>query len=270
MGFKENLLKKMGIDILAAKVSTSVEPKVDAANFDEDSARRLIKMGGFPHPELKVRTLELYILENDGDKKKIIVLDNALDIYDTTIDDVAMRKSPTLKEIFNLRNARKILSDNDVLVSERTESVRILKKMLIDGLDLTYTQADIDEIANEGGASLASGDIDGVMESLDLFGEMLGFRKPPEMFQHPYGEVRGNLERGSLGEMQFGPAVIYDDSHNWLKFVASTIDSRNNDELGRYLQILKGDIPADADGVDVFMRLSQLVMERKPLLNETS
>ncbi len=38
MGFKENLLKKMDIETLAAKVSTTVEPKVDAANFDKDLA----------------------------------------------------------------------------------------------------------------------------------------------------------------------------------------------------------------------------------------
>ena len=85
------------------------------------------------------------------------------------------------------------------------------------------------EIADEGGTSLESGDIDGVMESLDLFGEMLGFRKPPEMFQLPHGDFRGTLGRGSVGEMQFGPAVIYDDTHNCLKFVASTIDSRKNE-----------------------------------------
>ena len=108
MGFKENLLKKMDIESLAAKVSTTVKPKVDAANFDKDLARRLIEIGGFPHVELKDRDLDLYTLEDDGEKEKIIVLDNALDIYDTTIDDVAMRKSPTLKEIFNIRNARKI------------------------------------------------------------------------------------------------------------------------------------------------------------------
>lgn len=77
-------------------------------------------------------------------------MDNGLAIYHTTIDDVALRKSPTLKEVVSFRNARKILSDGDVRVSKRTNPVRIVKEMLIDELDLSYTDADIDGIAYEG------------------------------------------------------------------------------------------------------------------------
>lgn len=270
MGFKENLLKKIDIDKLAAQVAATVEPQADAAKFDKASARRLIEMGGFPRVEPEDRDLELYILRNDAEKKTIIVLDNGLAIYHTTIDDVALRKSPTVKEMVSFRNARKILSDGDVRVSKRTDSVRTVKKMLIDGLDLSYTDADIDGIAYESAASLEGIDMDGVLQNLTLFSEILGFQKAPKLFQAAHCEIRGDLEKGPEGEMRFGPAFIYDKMHDSLKFISSKIDSRVKDELDRYLQILKGEAPADAEGVDVFRRLKQLVMERRPVLNENS
>jgi hypothetical protein len=270
MGFKENLLKKMDIDKLAAQVSSTVEPQADAAKFDKASARRLIEMGGFPRVEPEDRDLELYILENETDKKTIIVLDNGLAIYHTTIDDVALRKSPTVKEMISIRNARKILSDNDVRVSKRTDSVRTVKNMLLDRLDLSYSDADIDGIAYEGAASLEGKDTDGVLQSLSLFSEILGFQNAPKLFQSSDCEIKGSLEMGSGGEMRFGPNFIYDKDHNSLKFISSKIDSRITDELDRYRQILNGVVPADAEGVDVFRQLKQLVMNRKPVLNEVS
>jgi hypothetical protein len=268
MGFKENLLKKIEIDKLAAQVAASVEPQADAAKFDKGAAGRLIEMGGFPHVELKDRGLELYILKDDGEKKKIIVLDNGLAIYDTTIDDVAFRKSPTVKEMISFRNVRKILSDEDVRVSKRAESVRTLKKMLIDGLDLTYSEEDIDKIAYEGAASLEGKDTGGVLESLNLLSEVLGFQKAPKLFQSAHSEIRGDVEKGPGGEIRFGPAVIYDQTQYTLKYISVTFDSRVEDDLERYRQVLNGEASADAEGIDVFRRLKELVMDRKPVLTD--
>ena len=268
MGFKENLLKKIEIDKLAAYVAASVEPQADAAKFDKGAARRLIEMGGFPRVELKDRDLELYILEDDGEKKKIIVLDNGLAIYDTTIDDVALRKSPTVKEMISFHNARKILSDQDVRVSKRTDSVRTLKKMLIDGLDLSYSEDDIDKIAYEGAASLEGNDTAGVMESLTLLSEILRFQKAPKLFQSASGEVRGDVAKSADGVVRFGPAFIYDRTHDTLKYISVTFDSRVEDDLERYRKILKDEASADAEDTDVFRRLKELVMDRKPVLTD--
>ena len=69
MGFKENLMKKMEIEKLAKQVAATVAPQADAAKFDKDGARRLFEMGGVPYVDLKDRDLELYILEDDGEKK---------------------------------------------------------------------------------------------------------------------------------------------------------------------------------------------------------
>ena len=268
MGFKENMLKKIEIDDLAVQVANSVKPQTDAAKFDKAAARRLLEMGGFPHVVLKERDLELYILEDDGEKKKIIVLDNGLAIYDTTIDDVAMRKSPTVKEMISIRNARKILTDSDVLVSKRTDSVRTVKKLLIGQLDLTYTDDDIARIGYEGAASLEGKDLDGVRESLTLFGEILGFQNAPKLFQSAHCKIKGELGKDAAGETQFGPAVIFDEANDSLRFIASPVDSRRKDDLIYYRTILDNEVPADAEGIEVFRRLRQLVLDRKPVLAE--
>ena len=269
MGFKENLLKKIEIDKLASQVAAMVEPQADAAKFDKASARRFIEMGGFPRVEPEHRDLELYVLEDDAEEKTIVVLDNGLAIYRTTIDDVALRKSPTVKEMISFRNARKILSDNDVRVSKRKDSVYTMKKMLIDGLDLSYTDADIDGIAYEGAASLEGKDGDGVIQSLALFSEILGFKKAPKLFQAPHYEIQGNFEKGAGGELIFGPAYMYDKMKDSLKFISSTFNSRKEDDLDRYRHILNGEQSADAEVIDVFRQLKQLVLSRKPDLKKT-
>ena len=96
--------------------------------------------------------------------------------------------------------------------------------------------------------------------------EILGFKKAPKLYQAPHCEIRGDLEKGPGGDMKFGPAVIYDQMNDTLKFVSSPVDSRDSDELDGYRQILDGEVPADATGVDVFRQLKQLVMERRPVL----
>ena len=131
MGFKENLLEKIEIDTLAVKVAESVTPPAEGSKFDKSATRQLLEMDDFSHLELKDRGLELYILEKGAKKDKIIVLDNGLAIYHTTVEDVALRKSPTVKEMISIRNAIKILSDKDVRLSKRENSVQTVRYMLI-------------------------------------------------------------------------------------------------------------------------------------------
>lgn len=267
MGFRENLLKKIEVEKLADKVTANVMNQVDASRFDKQSARRLLELGGFPKVELDDRDLELYILKTDGEKKEMIVLDNGLAIYDTTIDDVALRKSPTVKEMISLRNAKRILSDEDVRVSKRVDSVRTIEKMVLDEIDLTYTEEDIAEIALDGAVSLESGYADGVLENLSLFSEILGFKKAPVLYQSAHCEIHGEVGKGPAGETQFGPAAIYDNANDSVRFIASVVDSSRKDDLIYYGMILEDEVEADAEGIQVFKQLQKLVMDRKPNLS---
>ena len=91
-----------------------------------------------------------------------------------------MRRSPTVKEMISIRNAFKILNDKDVIVKKGPETLETIQKECIDLLDLSYKKTDLTAIAEDGTASLENAYQDGVIESLSLFGELLGFEHPPE------------------------------------------------------------------------------------------
>ncbi|MBU2621632.1 MAG: hypothetical protein KKD92_04875, partial [Proteobacteria bacterium] len=114
MSFKENLLKKIRIDKMAEKMLNSIGPPDSGRKVDKETMRKMLEMSAYQ--TRKERDLELYIHDNADGIKRILVLDNELPLYNTTVDDVVLRKSPTLKEMLSIRNALKILNDADVIV----------------------------------------------------------------------------------------------------------------------------------------------------------
>ena len=74
-------------------------------------------------------------------------------------------------------------------------------------------------------------------------------------------DVEGDVGKGAGGVIRFGPAFIYDQTHDTLKYISVTFSSRVEDDLERYRQILNGEASADAEGIDVFRRLKELVMD---------
>ena len=117
MAFKENLLSKIRIDQLAGQVRASIGPEGSEAKLDKNAMRQLLAMSPYVHR--RERDLDLYVEDTAAAVKKILVLDNELPIYRTTIEDVAMRKSPEVGEMVKIRNIVKILRDSDV-TSPRT------------------------------------------------------------------------------------------------------------------------------------------------------
>ena len=181
MSFKENLLTKIKIDQLSEKITTSIGPADSGKKVDKETLRALLKMA--PHEYQKKRDLELYILKENKSTNRILVLDNELAIYKTSVDDVVLRKSPTLKEMLSIRNAIKILSDASVVVCKKEASINYVKDMLIRQLDLSFDHSDLTEIEHDGSISLERGYEDGVKQSLTLFGELLGYHLPPKPLQ---------------------------------------------------------------------------------------
>jgi hypothetical protein len=145
MGFRENLLKKMEIDRLADQVRRSLAPVEGQQRIDSAAMRALLEMSSYRHH--RERDLDLYCQEDEDGTPLILVLDNGLNLYQTTVADVALRKSPTLKEMISIRNAIKILNDKDVLISRKADTLQRIQKELIDALDLAYTRDDIEAIA---------------------------------------------------------------------------------------------------------------------------
>ncbi len=262
MSFKENLLQKIKIDKTAKQVIASIGPPGSDRKVDKEIMRRLLKMSSYAYR--KERDLDLYIQDVDADKTRILVLDNDLAIYNTFIEDVALRKSPTVKEMINIRNIIKILNDTDVVISKKEESVKTIQKECSDMLDLSFDESDLDEIVKDGAASLDREYADGVIESLDLFAEILGYSPPPKAFKIGHHEIIGALTKKESGEIIFGPMVIYSIIHNSLKLMDQQVGSFDKGKIEFVHQVASGKEKSDAEGPDVFQYLKKMAVKLNP------
>ena len=227
---------------------------------DIKALRELLGMSPYTHHQ--ERDLDLYIQKTAGDKDRIIVLGNDLPMYLTTVADVAMRRSPTVKEMISIRNAFKILNDTDVVVTKGPETLQAIQKECIDLLDLSYQKADLVAIAEDGAASLENAYQDGVIESLVLFGELLGFQDPPKDLMHEHLFIIGLSTQKPQEGAYYGPLVLYDKIHNNLKFIDKKLPVSDKEKIEWIHQVAKGLAPASAEGPGVFQVLMQA--EKKP------
>ncbi len=253
MGFRENLLQKIKIDDLARKVARSLNSG-DAAKFDKAAMRELLGLGDYP--EINEREFSLFILEKGAETDRMIVLDNGLGIYQTTLNDVLMRKSPTVKEMISIRNAMKILNDKDVLISKKSDSLETVRTDVVGKLDLSFTPEDIDDLARDGQASLESNYGAGVLEILTLFTELLHYENPPKAFDQRHFYIRGK----KADKAGFGPAVVYDQINSKLIFIDDAFDTTKSSDPARFKAIVTGDESPSANGSEVFDRLKAAVL----------
>lgn len=253
MGFRENLLQKIKIDDLARKVARSLNSG-DAAKFDKAAMRELLGLGDYP--EVTEREFSLFILEKGSETDRMIVLDNGLGIYQTTLEDVLMRKSPTVKEMISIKNAMKILNDKDVLISKKTDSLETVRADVAGQLDFSFTPEDIDDLARDGKASLESNYSDGALEILTLFTELLHYEKPPKAFDVRHFYIRGKKADKAV----FGPAFGYDQINGKLIFIDDSFDSSKKSDPTRFKAIVTGDESPSAKGSEVFDLLKAAVL----------
>ena len=260
MSFKENLLNKIKIDRLAAKVMASMGPAESGRKVDKEAMCQLLEMSPYKHE--KSRDLDLYVEPMDGELKKILVLDNELPIYRTTIEDVTIRKSPLIKEMVKIRNMIKILKDSDVKISRKDESVKAIQQECIDELDLSFNTIDIEDIAKDGQVSLERDYPDGVVESLELFAELLDYKPASRAFQLSRHILFGALNTKAGGEVVYGPMVIYSQIHGTLKLIDEQISSFDKPKIELIQQVATDKQKAAAEGPEVFEHLKNLVLNR--------
>jgi hypothetical protein len=260
MSFRENLFKKIEIDQLSNKVLNSIGPPQSDRQVDKDAVRQLLEMS--PYRYQRERDLDLYIHKDQTAREKILVLDNELPIYDTTIEDVAMRKSPYIKEMVSIRNAIKILKDSDVKISIKQDSVQTIQKECIDLLDLSFNKSDIDEIAKNGAASLDNSYADGVTESLTLFAELLSYQPPPKIYQSRHHKIVGALTQKESGETIYGPTAIYSLIDNAIKMIEEPISSFDKRKIEFFQQVVQGNEKASIEGPAVFQYLKDAVLNK--------
>ncbi len=260
MPFKDNLLKKIAIDRMAQTVRRSLGPPESGRKTDKETMRRLLEMGPYAHR--KERDLDLFVHRDEKNPPKILVLDNELALYQTRISDVALRKSPTIKEMVKIRNIIKILNDKDVVIAKKEAAIEIIQKECIDLLDLSFTKTEIDAIAHDGAASLSQGYADGVVEALDLFGELLAYRPPPKAFKMSGFKIIGARTKSPKGEVCYGPVVVFSLIYNTLKLSDDQIGSFDKEKITAFHDIASGKTDAAAEGGAVFEYLKKAVMQK--------
>jgi len=258
MSFKENLLKKIEIDQLAENMRLSLKRQDNGSRIDKTSMQRLLEIASYQYE--RQRDLDLYVKENPAGAMRILVLDNELAIYATTVADVVLRKSPTIKEMVNIRNAIKILNDSNVVVCKKADSVAAVHQECIDTLDLSLDRSDFEAIATDGRIALEIDDTEGVRECLSLFREMLDFSPPPRHFSVGPLEIAGKLTAKENGEILFGPAVIYRPADNNLKYIEETISTLDRQRSDFMLHVAAGKVKAAGEGSAVFQYLKDIAI----------
>ncbi len=262
MSFKENLLKKVAINRLAQKVTASWGPPASGGRMDRALMEQLLTMG--PYQPEKKRDLTLYRTTDPDFVDTLLVLDNELGIYRAAAEDIALRKSPTVKEMVSIRNIRKILNDTDILVSKKETSLETVRRVCINQLDLNFTRDDLNALAADGKAALQNAYTQGVVESLHLFAEIAGFKAPPKAFRHPHHEMIGALAAKTAGETIYGPIAMYSKMHNRLQFIGEAISSYDKQQMKMFQAIANGQKEVNVEGEAVFDHLAGHCYSRHP------
>ncbi len=271
MSFKDALIKKIKIDKLAKKTLASIGPPDSERKVDKEALRTILTMASYTMK--KERDLELFLSSLDSGKKRILVLDNELAIYNTTIKDVVLRKSPNVKEMLNIKNVFKILNDSDVLVSKREDSVKAVQEESIDKLDLSFNRSDIDGIAEDGVASLKKEDTHAVLETLSLFSEILGYTQLPQnVLGFAHGRILGALTREKSGNITYAPLVIYEVVNNTIKLIDTRFMIKDKQQAKLIRDIATGEKPATLEGNDVFFCLAKFcnALDKISMFNDSA
>ncbi len=259
MSFKDQLRKKIEINTLAVRIKASIGPPDSGRRVDKDLVRQLLAEGGYE--KIIERDMELYRLAPSGDTPRLLVLDNDLPIYGTSVEDVVLRKSPVVKEMLNIRNVMKILNDADVVISKKDVSLNTLREELIAGLDLRFTAEDIDDLVYDGRSAIANRYADGVQETLRFLADLLGYAPAPKALQVPHHTVWGAFGKSPAGTI-FGPIVLYDAMHNALKQIQQPIDWSNPEDMARYEAVVSDATSANQNGEAVFTALGKRILSR--------
>ncbi|MEJ2097056.1 MAG: hypothetical protein P8Y38_07940 [Deltaproteobacteria bacterium] len=259
MSFKENLLKKIQIKRLSERVLKSLGSPDSGKKLDKQAMQTLLAMDGFYHQ--KTRDLDLFVEDAGNGKRRILVLGNELAFFHTTLEDVAMRRSPTVKEMISIRNAVKILNDKDIVISKGAATLQKIRQECLEGLDLTYSASDLEEIAQDGIDSLTNQYSDGVVEALELFEELLSYSSPPKEFQRNHYHLSGRVTPKSGADIRFGPFIVYSMMQNTLRLSDEAVSGTGRAAAEKLQRIIDGEEAVAFEGPDVFHALKRRTLE---------
>lgn len=260
MSLKENLQAKIQLDRLVQKISRSLRETPGQRHVDRSLMRELLARSDFTTK--KIRDLQLFVRPLQGETMEILVLDNELPIYHTTPEDVALRKSPEWKEMFSVKNIRKILNDQDVVATKGKESLNRIHENALGQLDLSYTREDLVELVTDGRYALEQESVQELQETLDLFFELLGFK--PISLPVPQEDVQAfAVPRGNGGATPlFEHLLLFDEQNFWLGLIKGTFSPEDERHLTHVVECLRGNEAVDLQGVQVLEFMADLALKR--------
>jgi hypothetical protein len=260
MSFKENLKAKIKLDRFLQKLVSTIREPPARRWVDKGLTRELLQMTDLE--QKRVRDLQLYVRPVEGEIMEVLVFDNELPIYHTTVADVALRKSPCWQEMFSIRNIRKIMNDRDVIMSKGKESLKRLHANAIALLDLTYSENDLAVLLEDARNGLELKSIEQVQESLDLFVDLLDFEPvflgvPEQDFQIFAGP---ELDGGSVPP--FEHLILFNEQTLSLGLKNGAFSPENDLDLAWVIRYARGEETPDFKGMDVFTFLIELALEK--------
>ncbi|MFZ5570116.1 MAG: hypothetical protein ACOZF0_06910 [Thermodesulfobacteriota bacterium] len=243
----------MEIDRLARQVIDSLRPLGNGpSRIEKQAMKRLLELGDYRHE--RKRDLDVFYRGNvqNALRAQFIVLDNDLAVYETTMEDVVLRKSPYVKEMVSIRNIIKILNDGDVIRCKKADTVRLVHGECLSLLDLSVNPSDLSDMRNEAIKAVTSGDTEKVLTCISLFAELLEYVFPPPFLAFQAHHIRCGITIDPVGVHYYGPHVIYDSATNRLALSILQIKNGDKDKIETIQQVMHHTVKPDKAGADVF------------------
>lgn len=260
MSFKKDLEDKIKLDrLLKTLVSTIREPP-GKWWLDKVRTRQLLDMTDLE--QQKVRDLQLYVRPLEGEIMEVLVFDNELAIYHTTVADVALRKSPFWQEMVNFRNIRKIMNDKDVIISKGKESLKKLYANALMRLDLTYTRNDLMLLLEDARQGLQQKSKEQIQESFDLFFELLDFKPLSLGVQELDLQLFALTKLNSGDNPVFDHLILFDEDTLSLGLKKGVFSPQSDLDLAWVIKYARKEERADLQGIDVFKFLVELALDK--------
>jgi hypothetical protein len=260
MSLQENLKAKIKLDGLLRKLVSTIREPPGKRWLDKVLTQELLDMTDLEHK--KVSNLHLYIRPFEGEIMEVLVLDNELAIYHTTVADVALRKSPYWQQMFSIRNIKKIMNEQDVIVSNGKESLKRLHANALALLDLTFTRDDLARLLEDARLGLERKSLTEIQESLDLFFELLDFRPTPLGGPEQNLQISAGPKLGGGDVPTFEHLILFDEATLSLGLKKGAFSPQSDFDLAWVMRYARGEETADLQGIGVFDFLAELALEK--------
>ena len=260
MSFKENLKAKIKLDRLLRKLVSTIREPPGQRRLDKIVTQELLDMTDLEYK--KVSSLHLYIRPLEGESMEVVVLDNELPIYHTTVADVALRKSPHWKQMFSIRNIKKIMNDQDVIISKGKESLKRLHANAMALLDLTYTRDDLTLLLEDARQGLDQKSIAQIQESFDLFFELLDFQPVSLGVLEQDLQIFAGPKLNGDAVPAFEHLILFDEETLSLGLKKGAFSPQSDLDLAWVIKYARREEPADLQGIDVFEFLVELALDK--------